>query len=511
MKNRRDNFSLKTINTLRQQVASRCSNPDCRVVTCGSSEDKEKSITVGVAAHIAAAAVGGPRYDANMSKEQRKSINNAIWLCQNCSVKIDRDVSRYPVSLLYNWKDIAISKGNLEFGNKLPSNEQVQDTLFQVLTGRSTSFIANSVSNVIQATKASMEQLDPRFNVSIHHDNVTAYRLTPKEDIPLKVNISDIFIKKKIIRQLNNGEPIRIASEDIVISGSKLLENILNEHRGVLVISPSTQKVLCKINIIDKENVITPFYDISGNLLKTKKLFSFEGTCCDGVFKFKLAYSLRDKTTSMVVSINMDKWEGINISNLPYFDNILKVIKLMVVGNNMDISIEKEGDEIYKDIITYPRSLNGKLIEVMTYIKFVRAMSVYLQRDIIFHKNLFVYDAYLFEKMELFIYILKNGGYKEDMKVGKNNIIKFSLSKYNAKNMLDNYSVGSIVNDFCVVSHNDYELIFGENILLPSLKYSFNTMKIKNIYNKNDEVAFELEPTKNTIRVIELVKENYLN
>jgi ribosomal protein L37AE/L43A len=53
---------------------------------------------IGVAAHISGAAPGGPRYDASMSSEARKSINNGIWLCANCARLVDGDAVSQRVS-----------------------------------------------------------------------------------------------------------------------------------------------------------------------------------------------------------------------------------------------------------------------------------------------------------------------------------------------------------------------------------------------------------------------------
>jgi hypothetical protein len=35
----------------------------------------------GIAAHIAAAAFGGPRYDATLTATQRSAAANGIWVC----------------------------------------------------------------------------------------------------------------------------------------------------------------------------------------------------------------------------------------------------------------------------------------------------------------------------------------------------------------------------------------------------------------------------------------------
>lgn len=103
----RDDFPEDVKRTLAARVNSFCSNPDCRTQTTGPQDDPSKAINVGVAAHITAASVGGPRYDPTLSPEQRRHADNGIWLCQNCAKLIDSDLSRYDVTLLRAWKRVA--------------------------------------------------------------------------------------------------------------------------------------------------------------------------------------------------------------------------------------------------------------------------------------------------------------------------------------------------------------------------------------------------------------------
>lgn len=100
----RDNFLERTKRTLASRVGYHCSNPKCRRLTSGPAEAQDQTINVGVAAHITAASSGGKRYDDSLTAEQRSSVSNGIWLCQNCAKLIDSDVSRYPASLLRQWK-----------------------------------------------------------------------------------------------------------------------------------------------------------------------------------------------------------------------------------------------------------------------------------------------------------------------------------------------------------------------------------------------------------------------
>ena len=106
----RDDFSPHVKETLAKRVAYHCSNPKCSVITTGPHTDAEKSINIGVASHITAAASGGPRYDALFTPEQRSSIGNGIWLCQSCAKLIDSDVLEYNVAKLNEWKSQAEQK-----------------------------------------------------------------------------------------------------------------------------------------------------------------------------------------------------------------------------------------------------------------------------------------------------------------------------------------------------------------------------------------------------------------
>ncbi len=103
----RDDFSKNIKLLLALRVGTICSNPSCSVPTYGPNGDPHKTTNIGVAAHITAAAKGGPRYDPNMSPATRKSIKNGIWLCQNCAKLIDSDENKYTVSVLEVWKEKA--------------------------------------------------------------------------------------------------------------------------------------------------------------------------------------------------------------------------------------------------------------------------------------------------------------------------------------------------------------------------------------------------------------------
>lgn len=99
-----DRFPASVVATLAKRAANKCSNPDCRALTSGPTEEPSGSVNVGEAAHIYGASPGSARYDADMVSADRSAITNAIWLCCNCHKLVDDDEQRYPAGLLFEWQ-----------------------------------------------------------------------------------------------------------------------------------------------------------------------------------------------------------------------------------------------------------------------------------------------------------------------------------------------------------------------------------------------------------------------
>jgi hypothetical protein len=103
----RDDFLASVKAEVAARSGHRCSNPRCRRPTSGPAEADSGRVSVGVAAHISAAAPKGPRFSKRLTSEERRSLSNAIWLCQTCAKLIDSDAPGHPTSLLRVWKSNA--------------------------------------------------------------------------------------------------------------------------------------------------------------------------------------------------------------------------------------------------------------------------------------------------------------------------------------------------------------------------------------------------------------------
>lgn len=101
----RDDFSPATRDLLAKRSGYICAYPGCKRMTVAGSDDRKSGLTMtGVAAHITAASKRGPRYDSDMSSDERASETNGIWTCQIHGKFIDDNPSKCSIDKLRRWK-----------------------------------------------------------------------------------------------------------------------------------------------------------------------------------------------------------------------------------------------------------------------------------------------------------------------------------------------------------------------------------------------------------------------
>ncbi len=124
----RDDFPKPIKVLLSRRVGHLCSNPICRVLTSGPHRDPQKAVSIGVAAHITAAAPGGPRFDPRLTSEERRSARNGIWLCQNCAKRVDSDELKYTAQMLLGWRERAEELAEEEIAARSKPKPHSNDT-----------------------------------------------------------------------------------------------------------------------------------------------------------------------------------------------------------------------------------------------------------------------------------------------------------------------------------------------------------------------------------------------
>lgn len=417
MSKNRDDFSPKVKELLRASVGNRCSKPDCRVPTTAGGADSLKLINIGKAAHICAAASGGPRYDMEMSPEQRKSFENGIWLCGNHADEIDKDEERYTVQLLHQWKREAINKARNELGKKLPDNDDSIHTLTTALTGiPSKKILPNAIRNICKASEKALEDLDPRFNVNVsYRNNVSVFELLATEDVVTKLIIDDKIkdeFNRGFEKLVNHAEEFSIPAGQVKIQGNPILEYVINEvgFDGDFILSKPDvlEDAVFKLWVIDKKTkIIHSLDDIRGGVKIGRKSFSFSGYTFDNLIRVdtRAELHLSNKLT-FNFAYDFNKWNGVNVLNAPYFTKSFNFLRCVVSGGEVNASLEVSGEVI----------MSGKKLDNVSsfisyyfhhkYIMFCREVSKAYKLSIFYDKSVSI-DKDDYDVLENYYLIVK--------------------------------------------------------------------------------------------------------
>ena len=353
--NNRDNFLETTIAVLRKRVNDRCSNPECRVPLSGPATEKEKAIHVGIAAHICAAAPKGPRYLAVMTPDQRKHIDNAIWLCAPCSIMIDKDEHKYSVAHLHSWKAEAERLATKEMGQKLPRKDDAIKTVTAALTGLPTSFLPQAIENVCRASSLALEALDPRFKIrTSYKDGHTNFEIAAQEKtVSFKFQVKDEFKQEfadKFKGFLAHGSALEIASEAITLTGSKLLEEIFAiSSKGSFKMNPAMKKKAVQKIWLTKEGEVSILNDVVGDIVVGRDTYTITGCGYDGLLEiaYRQNHNKMGEPAKLTITLNFRNWAHQPLSSLPSFEALYSFFLQLIEGWSFNTRVEIEGNDFF--------------------------------------------------------------------------------------------------------------------------------------------------------------------
>lgn len=193
----RDDFPMQIKEILAKRVAFHCSNPQCRQSTSGPQQETSGIINIGVAAHITAASDGGPRYDPSITSEQRRTIDNGIWLCQNCTKLVDNDPDFYDEGIPQFWKSLAekVAAKELEQGRPLNPDAVMFARLEELMPD-----LLKEMREDLKSDPSSREFI--LFKTNWHYNSDTPYLVYYYENYPDLDNYMHILENNGLIRDI---------------------------------------------------------------------------------------------------------------------------------------------------------------------------------------------------------------------------------------------------------------------------------------------------------------------
>ncbi|WP_092998212.1 hypothetical protein [Thiohalomonas denitrificans] len=336
-----------------------------------------------------------------MTVESRRSIDNAIWLCSNCSIDIDKDEGRYSVESLHDWKSRAEALARAELGKRLPSQSDTIDTVATALTGMPKNYIVNAIDNVHTATSQALQNLDPRFLVrTAHHNDVTYYEIHAKEDAHISMTFGGASfeeVAEKFSRLEDHGERFEIDTENLSVKGSDLLQQLMQgSPQGKLSISPQPHPALQKLWLrhpTTAETVI--FDDIHGTVSVGSESYIYDGYACGRLFRFHYRKSFSKIKARINIQLNLMNWEGKPITTLPHLNKLQRLFARLVEGWEVNTSLEVNGIEISSGhgLQVSQEEFVRQTNVLLTYIKAAAELAPFLHQEVKFASDFLLTDA----------------------------------------------------------------------------------------------------------------------
>lgn len=393
-KRNRDDFSPQVKRTLVSRVASRCSNPDCRVPTTGPTTDPEGINSVGKAAHIAAAATGGPRYDASMTPGQRSCVSNGIWLCSICADDVDRDALRYPATLLHAWKRQAENTARAELGKALPTERELAvfktKVLGENITGQS---ISELITGVQQIGIREIERLDPRFTARItsDHRGITI-TLNPIEPVSCQLCVPEEAAAEflgKLADLQKHGERLEMDAQGIRVEGTPVFDQLVTEPRKFILDTHLRRKAMQRITWTDTSSGKPMTAEFVGQIVGGLESFTFTGELFDGLYQMSYRVPIHPSgtiTTDLDGNMRFSRWEGSSVRQLPFLDRYRSLCQAIADGQSLSSSLEIEGRELFS--MSSLNLMSGgearETLTLLTYLARARDILAVLGTDVLF-------------------------------------------------------------------------------------------------------------------------------
>lgn len=375
---KRDNFPAAVKKELADRVGYLCSNPACWVTTVGPAIGTSGRTRTGVAAHINAAAPKGPRYKATQTKAERISVDNGIWLCANCSRKVDDDRAGHSEVTLRMWRMETEAEASRRLLNPALTAQKVQEQMKGMLQALPSAQAKHAVSNIHKAAEAYLSSLDGRFRVtSSYVSGAQTLELSALEEVPFELELvsSDPDVARDAMYAAwLHGDSAAFEVSKLRMTGSPLLEHLTSEEGAALVeITAVGQPAMVKLHLTPPDSAsATESICLDGDWVAGSHSRTVNASAFGGAIVLKIRQFVRGDQVGKIglgLSLNCEQWGGRDVRFLPHLSAACDFLAKIFSGWRVEAEAFAEKHSVRRMEITTLAELPA--------VRFMRAVLAY--------------------------------------------------------------------------------------------------------------------------------------
>jgi len=235
-KNKARDYKRTTLRRLDTLSGNECAHPNC--VQKLIAEDGISIISK--ICHIAAASKEGPRFDENMTDDERRGFDNLILLCDEHHVMIDNkeNETQYPTQLLKEWKRAhekkileLISNKNLLSKHPLALNKVINT-------------IGSKMDEILDLPET---ENAPNTETKILFNNIKRYESVIREFAPYQVKLNKVY---EVIEKEGSAK-----KELVLYNIKRIYQSVKSEYKDIEEIRNNADIILDKVIEVVWENV----------------------------------------------------------------------------------------------------------------------------------------------------------------------------------------------------------------------------------------------------------------
>jgi hypothetical protein len=349
------------------------------------------SIRLGRAAHITAAARGGPRFDAALTRQQRRSIHNGIWLCCDHADEVDTNRHRFPAELLRDWKASAEDAAQSELGKARPSREDAIHQVIAVLGAAPGKWLPTAMANTSAAISKFLHEKDATvLIIPEFYNGQSNYRIESSSPIEIGFSASGRAREKlrdAITSVLAKGSDVVLPLASIAIKSSPAIEMLLQGAKE-LVIGGIPREGVLRIELQPTNGDDALSVEFCGEARHGSEQLSITASAFNGILsiQFEAPLARNSRTVRWTLTTSFSPWIGKSVATLPHLDRVTRFLRLLSTDVEATLEVEVDGLPLTKAAIKRPAVVGGfkQQLEAFQYIVDARDICAALKLDLPF-------------------------------------------------------------------------------------------------------------------------------